>query len=186
MSALWQWLGMSEAPETPGKDWPDSVNYLLRTTQQHHVQLSLMADQKASILVGASFVVFTLALRDGVGTAPSPASVILAASSFLSAVLAVLAIIPSTGKRPKGMPNLLFFGGFTALSEEAFVDEMLERTKAPEEVYRLMLRDIHQNGTVLYRKKYRFLSYAFKAFLIGLILSFAAFVGQILSVPGLS
>ena len=34
--------------------------YLLRTTQQNHVSLSMMADQKASILIGAAFVLLTI------------------------------------------------------------------------------------------------------------------------------
>lgn len=158
--------------------------YMLRTAQQNHVQLSLMADQKASILVGASFVVFTLALRDGMDGRPSIASLILAAASFLSALFAVLAIIPSTKRRTEGEPNRLFFGGFTTMGEEDYIADMLERTKKGEEIYRLMLRDLHQNGSVLQSKKYRYLAYAFRAFLTGLILSFGAYVAELVMRSG--
>lgn len=37
---------------TPG----DSADYLLRSLQTNHIQLSAIADQKASILVGATMV----------------------------------------------------------------------------------------------------------------------------------
>ncbi|NNC73184.1 MAG: hypothetical protein HKN78_09975 [Sphingomonadaceae bacterium] len=160
--------------------WPGSVDYLLRTTQQHHVQLSLIADQKASILIGATFVVFTLALRDGLTGDLSVASFVLACFSFLSAAFGVLAIIPSLKKSnaPDGN-NRLFFGTFAEIDEADYIDSMLERLKDREQVYRLMLRDIHQNGTVLYRKKYRFLTYAFRIFLVGLVLSFSAYLVEI-------
>ena len=32
-----------------GNKWPDEVVYALGTTQRHHVQLSVMADNKANI-----------------------------------------------------------------------------------------------------------------------------------------
>ena len=169
---------MTQTPENAEDAWPEAMNYLLRTAQQNHVHWSLIADQKASVLVGASFVVFTLALREGMGASPSIASFILAAASFLSAVLAVMAIIPSTKKAP-GTPNLLFFGGFAGIGEDEYIADMLERTKDREEIYRLMLRDIHQNGSVLHRKKYRFLAYAFRAFLVGLVLSFGAYIAEL-------
>ena len=45
---------MSDENRFGGVKTRSSVDYMLRTTQQHHVELSKMADQKASILVGAS------------------------------------------------------------------------------------------------------------------------------------
>ena len=38
-----------------------------------------------------------------------------------------------------------------------------------------MLRDIYQNGQVLQHKKYKYLGYAYRIFLTGLVLSFATF-----------
>jgi hypothetical protein len=40
----------------------------------------------------------------------------------------------------------------------------------------MMARDLYQNGTVLERKKYRLLGYAYWIFLAGLIASCTAFV----------
>ncbi len=39
-----------------------SIINMLRSTQQHHVMLSSMADQKASFLIGASVVTTSLVL----------------------------------------------------------------------------------------------------------------------------
>ena len=41
-----------------------------------------------------------------------------------------------------------------------------------------MLRDIYQNGQVLQHKKYKYLGAAYRAFLIGLVLTLAAAVVQ--------
>jgi len=54
-----------EAPVAEKRKLPKEAVTLLRTTQQHHVQLSMMADQKANMLIGATFVVFTLAIGQG-------------------------------------------------------------------------------------------------------------------------
>jgi len=39
-----------------------------------------------------------------------------------------------------------------------------------------MLRDMYQNGQVLYRRKYRYLGYAYRVFVIGLVVTLASFV----------
>ena len=39
-----------------------------------------------------------------------------------------------------------------------------------------MLRDTYQNGVILARRKYRFLAYAYRLFVVGLTLTFLAFV----------
>jgi hypothetical protein len=38
-----------------------------------------------------------------------------------------------------------------------------------------MARDIYQNGTVLRRKKYRYLALAYRTFLIGMVLTILTF-----------
>jgi hypothetical protein len=49
---------------------------------------------------------------------------------------------------------------------------------ADDLVYTTMIRDIHQNGTVLASRKYKFLGYAYRTFLTGLVLTFLAFFLQ--------
>jgi hypothetical protein len=161
--------------------FPPNAIHLVRTTQQIHVQLSAMADHKASILMGATFVIFTITIGQARGSATPPALLILGAAAFFSAVFAVLAILPATHYRRGGPVNLLFFGSFTQLSEEEYLDRVLERLSEDEQIYRTMARDIYQNGLVLERKKYRLLGYAYRIFLVGLTASFAASVVQYLA-----
>ena len=165
-----------QPPEKPGFT-PNSI-HLVRTAQQIHVQLSAMADHKASILMGATFVIFTITIgRAGSGTTPLPL-LILGGAAFFSAIFAVLAVLPATHYRKTGPINLLFFGSFTELDEEEYLDKLVARLHDDEEIYRTMARDIYQNGLVLERKKYRLLGYSYRIFLVGLTASFIAFVVQ--------
>ena len=147
--------------------------HLVRTATQTNLALSQMADQKASILMGATFVVFTIAVGQA-GRGNFPLSLlVLACSAFLSALFAVAAILPSFSP-PAASPdteNILFFGVFTRLSEEEFANRVLQRLASDETVFRTMLRDIYQNGQVLQRKKYRYLGLAYRIFLAGLTLT---------------
>lgn len=152
--------------------------HLLRTAQLMQLQLSQMADQKASILMGATFVVFTLAVGQlGAGRMMLPIF-ILALTAFCSAVLAILTVLPRiTRLRAEAVgpdANILFFGIFTALPEEVFIDRLVATAATDEGTYRAMARDIYQNGQVLQRRKYRYLGYAYRVFLTGLVLSAAA------------
>lgn len=152
--------------------------YLVRTSVQANLALSQMADQKASILLGATFVVFTLVVsQSGHGPVALPL-VILACFAFLSAICAVAVVMPTvkTSARPGEGQNILFFGVFSQLSEEEFTDRVLGELGGEERLFRLMLRDVYQNGQVLQRKKYRFLSYAYRLFLIGMTLTLIAFL----------
>jgi hypothetical protein len=158
------------------KIYPPNAIHMVRTTQQIHVQLSAMADHKASILMGATFVIFTITIGQARAASPPIALLILGAAAFFSAVFAVLAILPATHFKSSGPINLLFFGSFTRLPQEEYLDALTEQLSADESIYRTMARDIYQNGLVLERKKYRMLGYAYRIFLAGLTASFIAFL----------
>jgi hypothetical protein len=154
--------------------------HVLRTTQQIHLQLSQMADQKASILMAATFVIFTITIGQSHGEAPPLPLAILGIFAFFSAVLAMSAVMPAIGGGRRGGAeaplNLLFFGSFTTLSEADFIARLSSQVATDPGVLEVMARDIYQNGQVLKRKKYRLLAWAYRVFLIGLVLSFAAFM----------
>ena len=54
--------------------------------------------------------------------------------------------------------------------------QSLQRLHSDDSMYRTMARDIHQAGSVLQRKKYRMLRYAYTTLLAGLIASAVTFV----------
>lgn len=160
------------------RDFPVNAIHVVRTAQQIHVQLSQMADQKANMLLAATFVTFTISIGQARNSGAALALLILGAGAFFSAVFAILAVMPVTRSGGNGRLNLLFFGSFTELGEEEYLDRLTEELQHDENAYRMMARDIYQNGVVLERKKYRLLGYAYRIFLIGLTLSFIAFIVQ--------
>ena len=161
----------------PGAAHSNAI-HLIRTMQAHHVMLSAMADQKASIIIGINSVVFALVLKDA---AHNPALLVLAASSGLAAVLCMLAVLPALGHTGNGIvqpPNLLFFGGFTRMSEADWI-AWLEHTNADDRaIQTAMARDVYQLGQVLAHKKYKYLGWGYRVFIGGLIATFAVFAAQ--------
>lgn len=173
------------APSLPSPSaYANNAVHLVRTAQQINLSLSQMADQKASILMGATFLVFTLAVGQARGGGLPWSLGILALFAFVSAMCAVFAVLPSV-RAPKGeglderQVNKLFFGHFTRIDEETWTNAVLAELRSDDAMYRLMLHDIYQNGQVLQRKKYRYLAYAYKTFMAGLSLTAITFVLEI-------
>nr|WP_240048874.1 Pycsar system effector family protein [Parerythrobacter lutipelagi] len=177
-----------EPPKDPPKDVPKDVPtkpvtysnhaiHLVRTTQNNTLKLSQMADQKASILMGATFLVFSISVsRSLTGELPWSLA-ILAVFAFLSSLCAVMAVLPATKRMdiPDDKRNELFFGHFFDEDEEEWKQRVLRQMETDEKTFRAMLRDIYQNGQVLQRKKYKYLGYAYQIFVVGLFVTVVAF-----------
>ena len=172
----------------PARTFAAQAVHAVRTTTIINLTLSQMADQKASILMGATFVVFTLTIgQASKGNAPL-ALLVLGAFAFVSACFAVSVVMPSIGgrptiggpHRPTGHDNPMFFGVISQFSEDDYVETMLDNLKTDEAMFRMMLHDIWQNGQVLQRKKYRLLGYAYRTFLAGLVASAGIFVASLI------
>jgi hypothetical protein len=179
----------ASAPErpaaTPSMPSPTGFSnhgiHLVRTAQQMQLALSQMADQKASILMGATFVVFTISIGQAKNGNLPVALGVLAVFAFLSAVSAVYAVLPSVRppkSGPVGNPNRLFFGHFTQIDEAEWTEGILKDLKADETVFRTMLHDIYQQGQVLHGKKYKYLGNAYRIFIVGLSLTLLTFIAE--------
>ena len=175
-------MGEPAAPPGPAAAggemaWSAQAVHLLRTVQLNSLRLSQMADQKASILMGATLLVFSIVLSRSL-TGELPWSLmVLAGFAFVSSLCAVMAVLPSLSQKlPPGAPrNKMFFGHFHEQDEEAWMQDVLGDLHADESVFRLMLHDIYQNGQVLQHRKYRFLGYAYRILIAGLLVTLAAF-----------
>lgn len=151
-----------------------SVDNLLRSAQQHHVQLSVMADMKAGMLITISSIVVTVALSQSAVGKFRPALFTLAGACLVALLLAVIAILPTFRAPNAGRPapfNLLFFGHFATMSEEEYMREMEAALADDAMVYQIAIRDIHSLGVYLYKKKYRYLRYAYVALIGGFVLA---------------
>ena len=90
--------GKATDPDPGNAEFSVNAVQLLRTVQVNTLLLSQMADQKASILMGATFLVFSIAVSRSLAGDMPWALAVLAVFAFLSALLAVLAVLPSVRK----------------------------------------------------------------------------------------
>ncbi len=154
---------------------------LLRTTQQHHVQLSVMADTKANILITVSSIILTMVLGQMDNPDLRAAMLTLGAFIFAALLLAVVAVLPKyrplrlrAGEPLPPQFNLLFFGHFSELPKDRFLLAVAEQLRADGSVYETMARDVYAMGYYLAHYKYRFLRLSYIFFLGGFV--FAALV----------
>lgn len=177
-------MASTPPPGTEGKApppaYPPNSIHLVRTAQQMTLQLSQMADQKASILMGATFVVFTVSIGQASRDHLANSLMVLAAFAFISAVMAVTAVLPRISPKDAGSAggNILFFGNFSKMAEQEFVDTVKQRLMSDDALLETMLRDIHQNGSLLASRKYHYLALAYRTFIIGLSVTFAVFLWE--------
>lgn len=168
-------IAEAPGPSSP-KTFPPNSVHAVRTAQQMHVAMSQMADQKANMLLAATFLIFTIAIGQARTTAEPLPLLILGVGAFFSAVLSILAVMPATHFRTGGRTNILFFGSFATMREDEYLERVLGELRSEEGFLTVMARDLYQNGVVLARKKYRLLGYAYRTFLVALCCSFVAFV----------
>ena len=153
-----------------------SADHLLRLFQQHHVQLSTMADTKASMIITISSIVLTISL----GRLKDPdfryALIVLSVFTMLALLMAILAVLPKfrgvkrlDGPIPPGF-NMMFFGHFSALPPERYLAEMAERMM-PNKAYETILMDVYGLGQYLAHHKYPYLRWAYLFFLSGFVLA---------------
>lgn len=158
-----------------GVEGRNTADYLMRTAQQHHTQISMMADTKANILITVSSIILTVALSQLGSTRMRAAMLTLCAFTLVSLVLAILAILPKFkrievdgGSLPENF-NLLFFGHFTAISRDRYLDELEHVLEDDARVYDTLARDLYSIGQYLDRWKYRYLRWAYIALLLGFL-----------------
>lgn len=178
---------MTETESVSNNRLTDDINPLLRTTQQYHFQLSMMADQKANIIIAATSILFTISLFNFNFKEMLWGFVILALFSLIALIFAILSVYPSYEERKEDRArgkqnlNLLFFGHFTQFSFEEYSDAMHDLMQSSESIYQAQIKNLYQLGQVLKNRKYKFLKYSYRFFFIGLILSVILFAVQLIS-----
>lgn len=161
----------------------NAVSYLLRTTQQHHVSLSMMADQKANIVIAASSILLTFSFANFKQQNLFWGFLALFVFSFFSLIAAIMAVNPRfrANRKVKIDPknfNPLFFGHFTTLSLNEYNKVMEKVMKNDKETYETQVKDIYQIGSVLKNRKYKYLSASYRFFLIGVVTAALLFALQ--------
>lgn len=157
----------------------NTADNLLRTVQQHHVQLSFLADTKANIIITISSIVLTMAIGRISDPLLRTSAITLVVFSLLALLTAILAVLPKFrphkllgSELPKNF-NILFFGHFAALDLERFQMEMARRMQTDGSIYDLMTRDLYSLGTYLSNHKYPYLRVSYLFFLSGFVIAAA-------------
>lgn len=154
------------------------VIYALRTAQQHQVQLSLIADQKANIIIGVTMIflsaiqsqLFSDDFNNKIYFLPLIVLSVMISISFFTAILVVL---PRTSnqnfKAPEDMPNPLFFGHYASLDETIYSEYMLKTLNNNMTAREMLIKDIYQIGRIL-KKKYKLLKYSYMFLAVGVLI----------------
>lgn len=168
----------------PDYEFPKEVHNLLVAANTTNITLSGMADSKASILLGASFVVFSLSIGNiAEGKADFPL-LVLTSFSFIATIFGVLTVRPNRMRKAKvpvsgNKVNILFFGSYIDCPREEYVDEVMRVLSSEEETYRRLARDLWDHGHILRDDKYRWLYWSFTFFLYGMIATAVSLVVEL-------
>ena len=150
---------------------------LIRTAQQHHVQLSAMADLKANIIITVSSVILTVTLGRINDPELKLSAITLLCFTSVALILAILAVLPKYkplrlgDKSPPPHFNLLFFGHFAELPRERFLSDLSRGMQNDGSAYETMAKDLYSLGVYLAHYKYPYLRAAYLFFLTGFLLA---------------
>ena len=167
----------SASSAKPQASQQTDVIHVLRTTQQHHVMLGMIADQKANIILGAFLIFITVSqgiLEKG-STFSTPIWILTSFFTF-SALFSLMVIAPRfRNKQTETKPNnLLFFGCFVGMTQEEYIQHLDDHLQDNTQARILIMKDIYQLGQVL-NKKYKNLRYSYLSLAIGIVVSVSTF-----------
>ncbi|MDG2433305.1 Pycsar system effector family protein [Flavobacterium sp.] len=169
---------------------PDrGIDTLFRITLNNHTRLSGIADSKANILLSVNAIIISIALSSLIPKLDSIRNEHLVYPTFIMLLFSVVSIVFAIlSTRPKVTSgtftrqdiaekkvNLLFFGNFYKMPLQEYEWAVNEMMNDREYLYNSLIKDLYFLGLVL-EKKYRLLRITYNIFMIGLIISFIAFV----------
>ena len=163
------------------------IETLFRTNYRVNMDLSSLADAKANIMISINGLIVSImiaSIAPGIEKNPwllIPTSLFLL-GCLVSLVFAVLAARPRVQRTMvtkesaiRNQTNVLFFGNFSHMPQDDYVDVMKEVVQDPTQIYTMMMKDIYGVGSVL-QKKYRMLQSSYAAFLVALIVGVIGFI----------
>lgn len=171
--------------ETSGKA-DRGIETMFRNVIRTHVEFSMMADNKANIMISINTLILTAIvaiLARKLDTNPH----LIIPTTLLTVVSLSTLIFATFVTRPKitdgtftvddiknKRTNLLFFGNFYKMKLDDFTWGMKEMMNDKEFLYGNMIMDFYYLGQVLGRK-YKFLNICYSIFMAGMIISVLAF-----------
>ena len=155
-----------------------AVDNILRINVNNQVRLTVMADQKANIMITVASIVFSVTVANLNNEAMKWPLLFFAFGCTVSLLAAIFAIIPQTGypkipgtdeiDRESPMFNPLFFGHFAHIPIDEYKEDYAETLMTDDRIYDALAGDIYGIGTTLMNNKYKWLRRSYMAFLVGM------------------
>ena len=160
-----------------------AIDNMLRIVLRNHMQLTLLADNKAGMMITVCALIMTLSLANLGDPTLRPAILSLGLTCIGTILFAVYATLPSLPPRQRGEVdprspgfNLIFFGHFTQLDRNTFLQEMQQVVNNRAVVYESLINDLYDLGKVLSDRKYYYIRISYVIFMAGLIISAAILI----------
>lgn len=163
------------------------IETMFRTSLRNHIQLSAIADNKASIMLTINSLIISIVISFLLPNIKSDPTLIYPTSILLivcitAIIFATISVIPNVTKGKfsredilNKKANLLFFGNFYKMDLKDFEWGIKQVMSDNDFLYSSMIRDFYNLGLVL-SKKYKYLRICFQVFMFGIIISVIAFV----------
>ena len=170
------------------------IETMFRNTLRTHVEFSIMADNKANIMISVNTLILTAIAAVLSRKLDSNPHLIIPTATLTIVSLATL-IFATLVTRPKitsgrftaddikqKKVNLLFFGNFFNMDLKTFEWGMNEMMKSKDYLYGSMIKDFYFLGQVL-GQKYKYLRICYNLFMYGIIIAVLAFAVAISLTP---
>ena len=167
--------------ENPFDEIPEdrtAVDNILRINVTNQMRLTVMADQKANIMITVASIVFSVTVANLDNEVMKWPLLFFAFGCTVSLLAAIFAIIPQTGypkipgtdeiDRESPAFNPLFFGHFAHIPIEEYKEDYAETLMTDDRIYDALAGDIYGIGTTLMNNKYKWLRRSYMAFLVGM------------------
>ncbi len=176
--------------KSPGR----GIETMFRSTYRNHINLSSIADNKANMMISINTIILSviitvigsgftfsdkLLIQNFRFSVPIGILLITCAASVVFAVFSARPNVTNKQINKKTIEekksSLLFFGNFTNLNLEQYLEDMKTLMNDRELLYDHMTVDIYYLGQVLNRK-YQLVRISYNIFMTGLLLTVASFM----------
>jgi hypothetical protein len=177
----------AEALKKKGLGSNRGIETMFRSSYRVQMELTSLADNKANMMISINGIIISIIIA---AVAPkldaNPwlllPTVVFLLGTLISITYAVFAARPRVSTQPITLKdlehsrgNILFFGDFANLSEEEFIEGMVDLINDRTVIYETMIRNLYGLGSVL-RKKFALLKIAYTSFLLALILGVSSYI----------
>ena len=188
-------LAKTSRKHLTSKELKRGVETMYRSTYKNHINLSSMADSKANMMISINTIIMSIIITVVGGSFSLTEKTfvenlrytvpicILLVGSLTSVIFAILSARPNVTSKEIDLEKIkqkkssvLFFGNFTNMKLQEFINNMNELTEERDLLYDNMNIDIYFLGLVL-TKKYSQLRISYNVFMGGLVLAVVAFLG---------